>query len=483
MKKVNLIIIFSVLIGLSVTLTTHANNISVSTPTLTGQNNSQHYVFVQFDLSWDNSFRDEVNWDAVWVFVKYKVTDGNWSHATLNTSGHSVTTTNGVAATIDTPSDGKGVFLYRTSQASGSINWDDVKLRWNYGTDGVADDATVTVKVFAIEMVYVPTGTFAAGSGGSETSAFTLTTINTGNATTAPSGTGGFSGSAEGGYPAGQTAPDDSSWPNGYSDFYCTKYEISQGQYADFLNTLTASQDLTRFPGKDGSSRHTIGGSTGSRSASVPDRACNCLSWMDGCAYMDWSGLRPMTELEFEKACRGAIAPVANEYAWGNTNIAGSAYTLSNNGQYNEAIATNYASEPTGNTSYSTTNGDINGPLRCGIFATNSSTRAEAGASYYGVMEMSGNLWERTVTIENVTGRGFTGTHGDGALSDDGNATNSDWPGYVDGEVTGATGSGFRGGDWYHAASYLRVSARNLAVETSASRVIHTGFRGVRTAP
>ncbi|NQT26203.1 SUMF1/EgtB/PvdO family nonheme iron enzyme [candidate division KSB1 bacterium] len=324
-------------------------------------------------------------------------------------------------------------------------------------------------------MVYVPTGAFAAGSGGSETSCFTLTTINTGDATTAPSGTGGFSGSAEGGYPTGQTAPANASWPNGYSAYYCMKYEISQGQYADFLSLLTDSQDNTRYPNKS-DYRHTISGSFGNYTATVPDRACNYLSWADGAAYADWSGLRPMTEMEYEKACRGTLAPVANEYAWGNTNIAGSAYTLSNDGTPN-ATVTNAASEPTGNASYSTTDGSINGPLRCGIFAAGSTSRAEAGATYYGIMEMSGNLYERTVTIANSTGRVFTGTQGNGALSTNGNADNADWPG------SNASGSDFRGGHWNFNASYVRVSDRLDAGFTVIARYDENGFRCVRSAP
>jgi len=124
------------LLALAMVLPAHANNISIGTPTLTGLNTTDHYTFVQFDLSWDNSWRDATlaNWDAAWVFVKYKVTGGDdWAHATLNTSEHSVTTNNGVAATITTPSDGKGVFLYLTNTSTGSINWDGVKLRWNTG--------------------------------------------------------------------------------------------------------------------------------------------------------------------------------------------------------------------------------------------------------------------------------------------------------------------------------------------------------------
>lgn len=75
------------------------------------------------------------------------------------------------------------------------VSISDARLRWNYGTDGVADDAQVTLQVIATEMVYVPTGTFSTGSGGTGTDEFILTTINTGSATVA------------GGYPTGETAP------------------------------------------------------------------------------------------------------------------------------------------------------------------------------------------------------------------------------------------------------------------------------------
>jgi len=457
-----------------------ANNVSVSSVTLTGQNAADDYMLVQFDLSWDNSFLDAVNWDACWIFVKFRVGSGDWNHATLNTSGHTAPS----GSTIDTPSDGKGVFIYRSANGTGTFSLTDVQLRWNYGTDGVADDATVTVKVFAIEMVCVPTGAFAAGSGGSENSCFTLTTINTGDATTAPTGTGGFSGSAEGGYPTGQTTPANAGWPNGYSAFYCMKYEISQGQYADFLNTLTATQDGNRFPDNNGNYRHTIGGSAGSRSAGRPDRACNYLSWMDDAAYADWSGLRPMTELEFEKTCRGTLAPVANEYAWGNTSIT-AATTISGTEDGTETITNSNANCCYNYQDFTSGDGGY-GPLRCGIFATGSTSRAEAGAGYYGIMEMSGNLWERPVTIANTEGRTFTGTHGNGALSINGNATNSEWPGYSDGEVTGATGAGLRGGgwdNWDNGASDGCVSDRGVAGYTYTDRDGTFGFRCVRSVP
>lgn len=92
------------------------------------------------------------------------------------------------------------------------------------------------------------------------------------------------------------------------------------------------------------------------------------------------------------------------------------------------------------------------GPLRCGIFATGSSTRATSGGGYYGVMELSGNLWERLVTVGNTQGRGFTGAHGDGDLT----TAPSNWP-----SSSTATGVGFRGGNWNNDTTNVRVSDRN----------------------
>src|SRR5208283_4202281 len=49
--------------------------------------------------------------------------------------------------------------------------------------------------------------------------------------------------------------------------------------------------------------------------------AMNYSYWLDAAAYAAWAGLRPYTELEYEKAARGPITPVNGEYAWGSTGI------------------------------------------------------------------------------------------------------------------------------------------------------------------
>lgn len=65
-----------------------ANNIRVSNVTITDLNPGDKYAMVYFDLSWDNSWLTSSitsNWDAAWVFVKYrKVNETTWNHAILN---------------------------------------------------------------------------------------------------------------------------------------------------------------------------------------------------------------------------------------------------------------------------------------------------------------------------------------------------------------------------------------------------------------
>ncbi len=484
----------------------YAGNVDATNISLTGQSAGSH-TFVQFDLGWENSWRDVVNWDAAWVFVKYRVGGGDWQHAALSTTSGDHTAPTG--STLTATTDGTGVFIYRDAVGTGTVSFTGAQLKWNYFGQGVADDALVTVKVFAMEMVYIPQGSFWIGDYDKS-----LTNCFYEYGTTSPYGP--YQITSEGEIDVGTTAgnlyydvdtttadagdrgtPILADFPKGYDAFYMMKYEASQRQYAEFLNTLTATQQTTRFIGSTGTDRQYIAlvggvyGANANGNANILNEsddgewvAANFLAWMDGAAYADWAGLRPYTELEFEKAARGTAVVVDDEYAWGNANVAGDAYTMSSDQQAGEVIATNYATGSVGNANYDITEGtSINGPLRVGIFALDTSTRIEAGASYYGVMELSGNLWEKVVTVGNGTGRAFTGSHGDGSLSTNGNATNSDWPGYVTTEVTGATGAGFRGGAWSRTASELRLSDRTFAARADAARTNYAGVRLARTAP
>ena len=166
------------------------------------------------------------------------------------------------------------------------------------------------------------------------------------------------------------------------------------------------------------------------------------------------------------------IAAVSGEYAWGSTSITG-ATSITNSGLASER------GQSGSNIAYNN-NGNVQGPLRVGSFTKGVTTdmRVNSGAGFYGVMELSGNVWERAVTVGRSTGRGFEGRyHGNGVLDSSGNPNVTSWPG------TNANGAGFRGGDWGNGAHYARLSDRNIAAGSFTGRAYNYGGRGVRSAP
>jgi formylglycine-generating enzyme required for sulfatase activity len=291
------------------------------------------------------------------------------------------------------------------------------------------------------------------------------------------------------------------------------RYEVTRGQFAAFLNTIssdayasTAGGDLAHAGGHyTATGRYALSGVWPNLRPARPYQACNLLSWWDAAKFAAWAGLRPMTELEYEKACRGPLEPVPNEFAWGTARIAKAEYTLAGEGKADERVAGNY-SATAGNANYDFTMPDFHGgvarggvsivpgsPMRAGIFATSDSGRVAAGASYWGILELSGNVREQVVTVGHLKGRGFAGTHGAGTLE-----APEDWPeakyaaggkGATSGKED-AFGSGLRGGFFGDMSFSLRLSDRGRAVYSPRagsfsvqSRQDQNGWRGVRTAP
>jgi hypothetical protein len=128
------------------------------------------------------------------------------------------------------------------------------------------------------------------------------------------------------------------------------------------------------------------------------------------------------------------------------------------------------------------------GPLRIGIFAGDQTDRFLSGAGYYGVMELSGNVSERTVTVGFAESLNFTGENGDGQLTTEsgvaGNATQTNWPGMDLDPTVGvvhATGIGFRGGDWASPHGRLTISDRKDAAFFDGSANPGYGGRGARS--
>ena len=363
-----------------------------------------------------------------------------------------------------------GFFLYRKDEGNGSNLVEDIRLQWNYVEDGFLPGENLQVSVFAIEMVYIPQGPYYLGGKGTaawQTGSFTTNGATFGTpmvitseneiqvANTTAANTLWAANSA---ITAGVIPKE---FPKGYQAFYIMKYEMTQQAYCEFLNTLSQGQQDGRIEGTldkltvnswafgadikhfrnyiklkqaapvaifgcDGNLNNKYDetdrvayrpGDTLTRNIDGQDLAVTFVSLYDLLAYAEFAGLRPMTELEYEKACRGPKF-VRKEMAWGY--------------QYGICINSAGAKEPffidpflpseravDPSACYLET-GRAPWVMRVGGFAGDSTRRNQSGATYYGVMNMSDNLWERCVNVSTAAGRAFLPKEGDGLLDDAG---------------------------------------------------------------
>jgi len=521
-KKIFIFLIASILVSLSFSATeSFSNNLKIANVSLEGRNPSSNSVTVEFDISWDNSWQTKINHDAVWVTVRLNdpavvPTDKKlcqMKESGTNPTGTLIDSDSGLEIVI--PQDKMGAFIKLDSYGKkNTAEASDVELMIDYGSCGLDDSNSAAVSVMGIEMVFVPEGAFYAGDNDTSTASLDQGSADSDPWYIASESAISVSNPASDGYryvsagnsgegSTGSSFTLPSSYPKGYGSFYVMKYEITEEQWVAFANSLPSSaaranRDITNSSHKNSDSvinRNTIScsGSNVTCSTQRPARAVSYLTWMDLAAFLDWAALRPMTELEYEKMSRGPVLPVEGEYAWGSINIT-SATALSSGNEDGTEVVTNSGANAQYGTVILTGGDSVNGsgydqgPLRAGIFATSSSDREGSGAGYYGVLELSGNLSERVVTIGNAAGRNFVETHGDGVLSTvsgyEGNATNADWPG-IDAlpsrGVTSAEGSGSKGGAWNSASSSLRISDRGDAANASTSATGYAGGRGVRS--
>ncbi len=496
-----------------------ANNILINNITsVTGVG----YVQLQFDLSWDNSWNNVPNGgnhDAAWVFFKFKDNDGTWHHLKVTGANNNIAAT----YTIQVPPDLNGVFIYRNS-GSGTVTLTGVQVGVN-NLPGNFD-----VKGFALEMVEIPVGDqYYLGDGipgvfYSNGSGFPFL-VNS-NTITMGIGAGLLDDGIQNG-PLSATFPIAYNSFGAFFSFYMMKHELSEGAYRDFLNTLTYTQQATRTTSAPNSvagtqamvgfliSRNGIQIQTPGINASTPAVygcnlnnngvfneandgewiACGALTYMDLAAWLDWAALRPMSEMEFEKSCRGPLTPVAGENATGTVAAAAYSYPINNSGAANESV-TYSGSVLNANITYTSTSPSGQNPLRVGIHATPFATRISAGAGYYGCLDLSGNIEEFTVTTSNAAGRAYTGFSGNGTLTASGDADVDFWPG-INGNttvtvanlaysgvtgVTGAAGVITRGGAaGFTGANLNKVSYRFNPGSAFFSRTATSGGRGVKS--
>ena len=433
-------------------------------------------VSVIFDIHWKNSWNNNKNHDAIWVFMKFNGFYNN--HVKLLPEGHRILQnrqSDAVKPKIEVSKDGLGFFIYPESNYRGDVSY-KLQILIDTASQQINRNKLRGLSVFGIEMVYIPEGAFTLGSPDDE--AIKRAAFYKSDENGHENGLIKISSEAE--IPVGpekdllyywsedpiyngdQKGPIPSDFPKGFEAFYIMKYELTQGQYADFLNTLSDNWTHTRSPigGRNYyKKRGCIKLENGKYIAESPSRPMNQISFTDGLAYSDWAALRPITELEFEKASRGPSEPIPAEFVWGTDN-------------YN--LLERYVNE---NAELVFTN-DINESQ------LNDNNRAVFGASYYWVMDLSGSVWEKVITIGNPIGRSFKGTHGDGKL-DFGNATNEDWP-KSDNEEGGF---GYRGGGYYETGTHYSdfnphspIGYRYYGSWSGGPRSIAYGYRAGRSA-
>ncbi len=492
-----------------------ANNLVIGAPTYDHVEKT-----ISFNISWDNSWKittGPANMDGVWVFVKRQACSSTniWSSAILSTTSadhSSVAVSGSNLLTVDAVADGMGVYIRRTASGTGNISAHTIKLKFN---STLNTNPTITTslsdnfKVLGMEMVYVPQGGFYIGDGRPvNTSNFSngdnvssALYIDEAKQTAGLGDASVYTSNPIYGCPKRLPA----TFPLGYNGFWCMKYEISTVSFVEFLNTLTYDQQavrlskwnpvrypngITYFSGGGGQKVEVYTQTAGTYNTIPAIFSYNVnekytpvgyLGWLDLTAFLDWSGLRPMTEFEFEKLCRGPLNPVAYEYPWGNTLITKTTNSNSGNGSFSEK-PTNlgeglvlYAWE------------DVNWvPFRSGYAATSTSTRSQAAATYYGILDIAGNM------AEQVVGGGsgydysnFTTTNGDGVLGTNGNANVTGWP-----TSYGISAGNFvKGGSFDNATTttHLQVSDRTFYKYASATDNFSNGYypsaggRGIRS--
>jgi formylglycine-generating enzyme required for sulfatase activity len=498
-----------------------SKNLIISNVRIGQINASNSTAQVTFDIQWELSWRHQTgNWDAAWVFLKAKLPNGGTRHLKLTSSGYSLPPYATYEKGLLNPNAPfnpfsnpvMGVFFFRAHSGYGNFTLNDVTLDFHFENLSPSLIVANNILVFGLEMAYIEEGGFFVGSGGTETNRFHVTSdpnipyfVN--SEATIPIQTGPTSLSYANNTTNGgdRVGPIPAGFPKGFNSFYMMKYHVSQQEYVDFLNSLTPSQQSERTPisifASSGTylvnlNRHKIKIAIPSQSGRPavyvtehPHIPISHFGWPDLAAFLDWSGLRPMTELEYEKAGRGPQTPVEDEYAWGTNAIRGTlstanGYQLINPGTASESVVIigggQTGKEVPGECIYrgtaatSFSSNPFDGPARNGVFESSLNTRPEQGKSYFGISELSGQLWDRTVTVGQPNGRQYTGIHGDGAISSDGSANVPNWPTEV--------GMGFRGGAYGSIEMHQRLSDRLSAAAYFPTRASGNGGRGVRSS-
>ncbi|NJC28348.1 SUMF1/EgtB/PvdO family nonheme iron enzyme [Neolewinella antarctica] len=474
-------------------LLSYAGNVQITNLTLQSDNGQ---LYVTYDLSWQNSWRvstGPANFDAVHLFAKISRNGGAWETARMDDVLN-------LPAGFTYVSNADRVLVHPSADYAGNVSLNG--LRTDLPTLPTDNNADIEVRIFGIEMVYIPAGGYFLNGLGS----FNERAFNSWYGRTATGPSADFTNyrvtnenaiswgptqvlaleqtDSDAGPETGTIGAD---FPKGTEGFFVMKYETTQQQYADFYNTLTFNQKTNRgltidesFPG-----RNELTVTDGEMSTTLPHVPVNYISTNAMLAYLAWAKMGPLTELEYVKACRGPNQPSGLDYVWGTQRIATTTYTIVNENSSAETVkvGTNLPRN-VGNAIYIRTRptfinaspGSSLGPIRTGGIAAGSpvAAREETGGTYYGVMDMAGNLLEMTINAVNGGSRSLGWSDQGNSLSASGDAVADTWGNPLDTEEIIC----YKGGSFASNVPRLLIDDRfNGEIAGTAFGV--SGFRGV----
>lgn len=199
------------------------------------------FFTLSLSLSWDNSWYDDYNFDAVWLFIKYRTADATeWTPLFLSPGGHD-TGTNGAWLPGESGSENVGLFVWTKMPVNGKAELNcRVRCAIPYGlTRGDVEQNKMYFAVQGVEMAYVPAGAYALGDGAAQA---TFCKTGSSQPLLVEAETALTFADTE-----GNTYDLGADYPKGYNGFFCMKTEISQKQYVDFLNLLALPQQYERI--------------------------------------------------------------------------------------------------------------------------------------------------------------------------------------------------------------------------------------------
>ena len=431
----------------------------------------------ELKVTWENGWKNERNHDASWIVVKHLLPGSFvWRHTKIRSAKlANPDPTKPPRFAVRIAPDETALLIETTESHRGKVQ---VTIYVDLAPEAFAnvkEPSKVKIQAHGTEMVFVPSGSFFVGEthprGFNHGALFKvgasreLFEIGSEDAIDIANQAGKLYYD----YPAtfsptevgDKLGPIPASFPKGFAAFYCMKYEITQGQYAQFLNSLSHDgigfRSMLAHPDYR-SLRGSIVLRNGKYSALAPNEPLNHVGWEDGSAWLAWMALRPMTELEFTKASRGPGRPVPRDYPWGTDSKVQIARTFGQNGRLGLSSVNDEAK-------------------------LTDSNREQFGASYYWIMDLGSAYWERVITFGSPAGRAFTGVHGDGNLYY-GFQFVASWP---KGDIRGS-GYGYRGGGYYDAKNpgdehvpHSPTEYRRYGAWSDGPRTMAYGFRGVRS--